>query len=191
MPDLFSRREFLWLPMAAAVQAQQKRRMNVLFIAVDDLNNRIGCYGDPIVKTPNIDRLATRGVRFDHSYCNYPLCNPTRTSLLSGRRPETTRVFDNITWPRQTLGDSVVFLPEYFHKFGYFTARVGKVAHGAFEDAVSWDISESQAGVPLGKRTGFETKEEHKENIHKDKHQIRHDKHQIRRDVHRERKERK
>ena len=138
--------------------------MNVLFIAVDDLNNRIGCYGDPIVKTPNIDRLAARGVRFDHSYCNYPLCNPTRTSLLSGRRPEVTKIFDNTTWPRKYLGDSVVFLPEYFHKFGYFTARVGKVAHGAFEDAVSWDISENRAGVPLGKRTGFETKQEHKAN---------------------------
>jgi uncharacterized sulfatase len=114
---------------------------------VDDLNNRIGCYGDPVVKTPNIDRLAGRGVRFDRAYCNYPLCNPSRTSLLSGRRPETTRVFDNTTQPRTYLGD-IAFMPEYFKSQGYFTARVGKIAHGAFEHFVQWDISESAAGRP-------------------------------------------
>lgn len=117
-------------------------KWNVLLIAVDDLNNRIGCYGDPVVQTPNMDRLASRGVRFDHAYCQYPLCNPSRTSLLSGRRPDTTQIFDNNTPPRTTLKD-VVFLPEYFRQHGYFTARVGKVAHGKFEDAVTWDISES------------------------------------------------
>ena len=119
--------------------------MNVLFIAVDDLNNRIGCYGDPVVKTPHIDRFARRGVRFDRAYCNYALCNPSRTSLLSGRRPETTRIFGN-TPPRTYLGD-IAFLPEHFKAQGYFTARVGKIAHGLFEDAVSWDISENRAGA--------------------------------------------
>jgi iduronate 2-sulfatase len=128
------------------------RRLNVLLVAVDDLNTRIGCYGDPVVKTPNIDRLARRGVRFERAYCNYPLCNPTRTSLLSGRRPETTHVFNNTTPPRTTLGN-VVFMPEYFKANGYFTARVGKIAHGRYEDAVTWDISESRAGVPLAKRS--------------------------------------
>jgi iduronate 2-sulfatase len=147
----FTRRDLLWMPLAAPVASlaqRSNRRLNVLLIAVDDLNNRIGCYGDPIVKTPNIDRLAHRGVRFDHSYCNYPLCNPTRTSLLSGRRPETTRVFDNNTPPRTYLKDAV-FLPEYFRGNGYFTARVGKVAHGTFEHQIRWDVSESRAGVPI------------------------------------------
>lgn len=129
------------------------RRMNVLFIAVDDLNNRMGCYGDPVVRTPNIDRLASRGVRFDHAHCNYPLCNPSRTSLLSGRRPDTTRIFDNNTPPRTYLGN-VVFLPEYFRQNGYFTGRVGKVAHGRFEDALTWDVSESSRPGPGARRAG-------------------------------------
>lgn len=121
------------------------RKLNVLLIAVDDLNNRLGCYGDPVVKSPNIDALARRGVRFDNAYCNYPVCNASRTSLLSGLRPETTQVLGNTTPPRTTIGD-VAFLPEHFRANGYFTARVGKIAHGAYEDAVKWDISESSAG---------------------------------------------
>src|SRR5438128_10678154 len=140
---MFYRRQLLPLslngpfgPLAAG------RKPNVLFIAVDDLNNRIGCYGDPVAQTPNIDRLARRGVRFDHSYCQYPLCNPSRTSLLSGRRPDATQIFNNNTPPRTYLKD-VVFLPEHFRNNGYFTARVGKIAHGRYEDAVAWDISEN------------------------------------------------
>lgn len=130
-----------------AQSRQAARKLNVLFIAVDDLNNRIGCYGDPLVKTPNIDRLATRGVRFDRAYCQYPLCNPSRTSLLSGLRPDTTQIFDNRTHPRSTLQDTV-FLPEYFRQHDYFTGRVGKIAHGLFEDAVKWDLSEGAGGRP-------------------------------------------
>jgi arylsulfatase A-like enzyme len=85
-------------------------------------------------------------VRFDRAYCNYPVCNASRTSLLSGRRPETTRVLNNATPPRTHLGDSVAFLPEWFRRHGYFTARVGKVLHRSCENSVKWDISESAAG---------------------------------------------
>ncbi|MBI3684638.1 MAG: sulfatase [Acidobacteria bacterium] len=146
-----TRREALLAALAGgAGWAQPSRRLNVLLVAVDDLNNRLGCYGDAVVKTPNVDRLARQGVRFDRAYCNYPLCNPSRTSLLSGLRPDKTKILDNRTPPRTYLKD-VVFLPEYFHQHGYFTARVGKVAHGLFEDAVDWDVSESARRRPMDK----------------------------------------
>ncbi len=121
--------------------AAESKKLNVLFIVADDLNTQLGCYGNRVVKTPNIDRLASMGVKFERAYCNYPLCNPSRTSFLSGRYPETTEVFGNNTAPRTKVGN-IPFLPEHFRTNGYFTARVGKVAHGRFEDAVKWDISE-------------------------------------------------
>ncbi len=128
-------------------RSQPDRKLNVLLIAVDDLNTNLGCYGDPLARSPNIDKLASRGVKFERAYCQYPLCNPSRTSILSGRRPDTTRIFNNTTPPRAYLKE-VVFLPEYFRQHGYFTARVGKIAHGRFEDAVRWDVSENAQGRP-------------------------------------------
>src|SRR4051812_28411776 len=125
--------------------ASSKSRLNVLFIAVDDLNVRLGCYGAPYVKTPNVDRLAARGVRFDRAFCQYPVCNGSRTSLLSGLYPETTRVFSNNQDPRETLPDAV-FLPEMFKQNGYFIAAMGKIAHGSFPKAVKWDVFENPRG---------------------------------------------
>ncbi len=120
-------------------------RPNVLFIVVDDLNVALGSYdGYATAKTPNLDRLASEGVQFDRAYAQDPVCNPSRTSFLSGRRPSTTNVYGNFVEPRTYLGD-VVMLPEYFGAHGYFTARVGKVAHGRYEAAVKWDISENAA----------------------------------------------
>ena len=127
--------------LAATAYSAETKKMNVLFIVADDLNTQLGCYGNKVVKSPNIDRLAKMGVQFNRAYCNYPLCNPSRTSFLSGRYPETTEVYGNNTPPRTKVGN-IPFLPEYFRTNGYFTARVGKVAHGRFEDAVKWDISE-------------------------------------------------
>src|SRR5262245_40939999 len=118
---------------ASAGTPALKTRPNVLLIISDDLNCHLGCYGNPVVKTPNIDRIAARGVPFDRAYCNYPVCNPSRTSMLSGLYPETTNVLNNATPPRTTVGNAVVFLPELFRAGGYFTARVGKVSHTPFE----------------------------------------------------------
>jgi uncharacterized sulfatase len=133
---------FLALVAAAnqSVSANEPARPNVLFIVSDDLNNSLGCYGNPVVRSPNIDRLAARGMRFDRAYCNYPVCNPSRTSFLSGRRPDTTGVLDNATPPRTHLKDAV-FLPEFFRQHGYRTIKVGKVFHTGdeFEDPRSWD----------------------------------------------------
>lgn len=124
------------------------RRPNVLLIVSDDLNCQLGCYGNAVVKTPHIDRLASLGVRFERSYCNYPVCNASRTSFLSGRYPETTRVFGNGTQPRVALGKEYQFLPEYFHAHGYFTAGIGKIAHGSFPESIHWDVfAEPMRGV--------------------------------------------
>jgi uncharacterized sulfatase len=120
-------------------------KLNVLLIVSDDLNCSLGCYGDKVTKSPNIDRLASRGVRFDRAYCNYPVCNASRTSFLSGRRPETTRVLGNGTEPRTALGADFQFLPEYFRAQGYFTAGIGKIAHGGHADTIKWDVQEDRA----------------------------------------------
>jgi uncharacterized sulfatase len=125
---------------ASALDAPVVKKMNVLFIIADDLNCSLGCYGDPVVKSPNVDRLASLGVRFDRAYCNYPVCNASRTSFLSGRYPDTTRVFGNGVQPRVAMGPTVRFLPEYFHDHGYYTASVGKVSHTTFADSVKWDF---------------------------------------------------
>jgi choline-sulfatase len=122
---------------AAAADADADRHFNVLMIAVDDLRPDIGCYGNTLAKTPNIDRLAAHGVVFGHAYCQQAVCSPSRTSLLTGQRPDVTRVFDLKTHFRTALPDCVT-LPQHFKAHGYHCAALSKVYHRGYEDGRSW-----------------------------------------------------
>ncbi len=114
-------------------------RKNVLFIAVDDLRPELGCYGNTIIKSPNIDRIAKSGVVFENAFCQQAVCSPSRTSLLTGTRPDTTKVWDLNTHFRKALPD-IVTLPEHFKANGYFTQSLGKIYHHGFDDAQSWSV---------------------------------------------------
>ncbi len=122
----------------AGVQAAPSRP-NILFIAVDDLRPELGCYGNSIIKSPNIDRLARAGVVFNRAYCQQAVCSPSRSSLLTGTRPDTTKVWDLRTHFRKALPD-VVTLPQCFKNNGYFVQGMGKIYHGGYNDPPSWSV---------------------------------------------------
>ncbi|MBL8173546.1 MAG: sulfatase [Bryobacterales bacterium] len=139
-----NRRAFLQSMGAGAATAfalQPKQKPNVLFLSVDDMNDWVGCLGGyPGVKTPNIDRLAKRGALFTNAHCASPLCNPSRTALLTGMRPDTTGVYNNDQWWRPAHPDYVT-LPMYLRKHGYHAAGAGKVFHhtSGFNPPDQWD----------------------------------------------------
>ena len=147
---------FWFLGLIALVGCQEpgenlNERPNILVILIDDLRPDLGSYGHSTVVSPAIDRLAELGVRFDRAYAQSPVCSPSRASLLTGLRPETTGVFDN----RDSLAKSLpaaVTLPNSFRAGGYFTAGVGKIFHGAgrrgaWTDQESWDLEIPPAGI--------------------------------------------
>jgi uncharacterized sulfatase len=118
-------------------------KYNVLFIAADDLRAGLSVYGET-VQTPNLDRLARMGRRFDRAYAQIPMCSPSRASVMSGRRPETTGLFGNREPVREALAGAVP-LQEHFAASGYFTARVGKIYHSRYENEFEWDAVEDFA----------------------------------------------
>lgn len=115
---------------------------NVLFIAIDDLRPELGCYGKSYIHSPNIDRLANRSLRFERSYCQQAVCNPSRNSLMSGLRPSTTGIFSNAHVLREVLPD-VLTLPQHFKQNGYETISLGKIYHHrGSDDPQGWSQPE-------------------------------------------------
>ena len=137
--------------------AELKTQPNVLFIAVDDLVPALGCYGDKRVISPNIDKLASQGTTFIRAQCQWPVCGPSRASVMSGLRPETTGVMNLKTKWRQSNPD-IVSLPEHLKKHGYFTTGTGKIYDRRCVDSVklmdkeSWSepYTTSPGGYPKG-----------------------------------------
>ena len=114
--------------LTTVARAEESKPPNVLFIISDDLNCDLGCYGHDLVQSPNIDRLAARGVRFERAYCQYPVCGPSRSAFLTGVYPDQTGVLRNGVHFRDKLPE-VMTLPQMFRENGYFVARVGKLYH--------------------------------------------------------------
>jgi len=157
-----------------ALSSPAAPKPNVLLLMADDLANTLGCYGHPVAKTPNLDAFAKRAVIFERAYCQFPHCNPSRASLLSGLRPHTTRVTDNADNLYQNL-PGVMTLPHHFRRNGYATARCGKIFHlgvptglESMDDPQGWDFGtpfkderpyppkrESVVKVTTGKKQGL------------------------------------
>lgn len=114
-------------------------RPNILFIAVDDLRPEFGAYGASYIKSPHLDRIAKAGITFNRAYCQQAVCSPTRSSLMTGTRPDTAKVWDLETHFRVAL-PNVVTLGQHFKNHGYFVQGMGKIYHGGFDDAPTWSV---------------------------------------------------
>ncbi len=135
----------LCAPLAAAAASAKP---NVLLVCVDDLKPLLGCYGDAMVKSPHIDRLAARGVTFQHAYCNQAVCAPSRNALMTGLRPQAIGIYDLPTNFRKSVPEAVT-VAQYFRAHGYRTEAMGKimhVGHGNHEDEASWTVPHWKPG---------------------------------------------
>ena len=146
---MITRRDFLAGAAASAsyLMAQPVKKPNILFIAVDDLRPELGCYGHDYIKSPNIDRIAKSGMTFNRAYCQQAVCSPSRSSLLTGTRPDTTQVWDLVTHFRDAL-PNVATLPQHFKANGYFVQGMGKIFHPTVEDPQSWSVPWQTAKAP-------------------------------------------
>ena len=123
----------------AEKESQKKnKKYNVLFVSIDDLRPTLGVYGDTIVHSPNIDALASEGITFQETFCQAAVCAPSRASLMTGVRPDSTRVWHLGDKFREINPDAVT-MPQYFSKFGYHTVNLGKIFHNYMPDSISWD----------------------------------------------------
>jgi iduronate 2-sulfatase len=131
----------IMFPNILRAQKSAARKPNVLFLMSDDMRVELGCYGSMFqAKTPNLDALAKSGVRFDRNFCQFPLCNPSRASLLTGRNPTKTGVLGNRTDFRAAHPDWTS-LPQLFRENGYVSVRAGKIFHGGIDDPKAWDVA--------------------------------------------------
>jgi len=138
MPPLVRLTLFASLLAAAATAATtESKRPHVLFIAIDDLRPDLACYGVDLAITPHIDRLASRGMVFERAYCQQAVCAPSRASVMTGARPDTTKVWDLVTHHRVALPDAPT-LGEHFKQHGYFVQGIGKIYHGSLDDPPTW-----------------------------------------------------
>jgi len=145
MPNL-TRRELFLTGLALPALAQAKRP-NVLFIAVDDLRPELGCYGAKTILTPNIDRIAKKGMTFLRAYCQQAVCSPSRTSVMTGARPDTTQVWDLVTHFRDAMPNTVT-VAQHFKQNGYFAQGLGKIFHSGYDDPRSWSAPWQTANAP-------------------------------------------
>jgi iduronate 2-sulfatase len=139
----------LWWPDPVCAAERTSTKPNVLLICVDDLKPVLGCYGDKLIESPNIDRLAKRGVLFERAYCNQAVCAPSRNALMIGVRPTTLGIYDLATNFRLASSNAVT-LPQYFMRHGYWAEALGKilhVGHGNHEDPASWSVPHWKANT--------------------------------------------
>ncbi|WP_146400927.1 sulfatase [Planctomycetes bacterium CA13] len=129
---------FLLTLLVFAGMAQASDQPNILFIAVDDLRPELGCYGSPIAVTPNMDKLASQGLRFNRAYCQQAICGPSRASIMTGARPDTIGITHNYVKIRQ-LNPDILTLPQHFGAHGYDAVYLGKIFHHGDLDPASWN----------------------------------------------------
>ena len=136
----------LLLPCLSAAADDEAKKPNVLFLVSDDLRPELGCYGNTVIKSPNIDALAASGLVFNRAYCQQAVCSPSRSSVMTGARPDTTGVTNLTTHFRKAMPD-VVTLPQLFKDHGYTCRAFGKIYHGNLQDAPSWSPEKEQSSL--------------------------------------------